>query len=366
MTAILKSFQIQITEEQILHLHSRLDQTLWPPSVGGSAWQHGMDEHILRELIKRWRNDYDWTEREASFNRWPQWIAMVDKQPLHFIHVRSAVENAPALLLLHGWPDSFLRYLKVIPLLSHCQLVIPSLPGFAFSGLPEKGYVNNAEIACLMHRLMTEVLGYGEYVASGGDVGRGVALYLAQYYPSQVRGLHLTDVGMAQELIQKPEEQCTSEEKAYKQAATAWLTQESAYIRLQSTKFQTLAYALADSPVALAAWIGEKYHTWSDWQSFQINDLLDECSLYWFTRSAATSIRVYHGNVFTLPQLLRPTVPVGFTHFAYDVLPVPRSYIESHYPIVRYDDVPHGGHFTAMEQPEAFARSLSAFVASLP
>lgn len=266
------------------------------------------------------------------------------------------------MLLTHGWPDSFLRYAKLFPLLSEHDLVVPSLPGFAFSTLPPKGFLNNAEVAELWHRLMTEVLGYKEYVAAGGDMGRGVTCYLATRYPQEVRGIHLTDVGLAADLVTAPDTELTPVERAYKQKAIEWQRMEGAYINIHSTKPQTLAYLLSDSPAGIAAWITEKYHAWSDWPLLTMGDLCDCLTLYWMTNTACTSIRAYHGNSFTLPPLGKVRVPTAIAVFPHDILPVPRTWVERNYPVVMYTEMPRGGHFTALEQPEQFAKNNSAFM----
>ena len=266
------------------------------------------------------------------------------------------------MLLTHGWPDSFLRYAKIFPLLADYDLIVPSLPGFAFSTLPPKGFMNNAEVAELWHQLMTEVLGYKEYAASGGDMGRGVTCYLAARYPKEVKGIHLTDVGMIGDLITAPDEKLTPDELAYKHKAMEWQRMEGAYINIQSTKPQSLAYALSDSPVGMAAWIVEKYHAWSDWPLLTMDDLCDCLALYWVTNTACTSIRAYHGNSFTLPPLGKIITPTAITAFPHDILPVPKKWVEQNYPVIMYTEMPHGGHFTALEQPKEFSENIVRFM----
>ena len=265
------------------------------------------------------------------------------------------------LLLTHGWPDSFLRYAKAFPLLSEFDLVVPSLPGFAFSTLPPKGFLNNAEVAELWHKLMTEVLGYREYIASDGDMGRGVTCYLATRYPKEVRGIYLTDVGSAGAIVASADDSLTPSELDYKRRAQEWTRMEGAYININSTKPQTLAFMLSDSPAGMAAWIVEKYHAWSDWPLLTMDDLCDCLTLYWMTNTAYTSIRAYHVNSFTLPPMGTITVPTAIAAFPYDVLPVPREWVEKHYPVVQYTNMPRGGHFTALEQPQEFAKDITHF-----
>ena len=361
----MRKFSIHFSEEQLDDLRRRIDCTRLPRELKDKDWRFGTDGGYLQSLLNYWRDGYDWRQKETELNRYAQFICELDGMDIHFFHIRSPRKNAMPLLLTHGWPDSFLRYAKIFPLLSDYDLIVPSLPGFAFSTLPEKGFLNNADIAEIWHLLMTEMLGYKEYVAAGGDVGRGVTCYLAARYPEEVKGIHLTDVGLVRELIGGVDETLTPDELAYKRKAAEWLRNEGAYINIQSTKPQTLAYALSDSPAGMAAWIAEKYHAWSDSSLLTMDDLLDCLTLYWMTNTACTSVRVYHGNILTLPPLGKINVPTAIAVFPRDILPAPREWIERNYPVVMYTEMPRGGHFTALEQPEHFAENISRFMNSL-
>lgn len=358
----MNEFNIRFAEQQLDDLRRRLDMARLPQAWRGAGWSYGTDSDYLSKLLAYWRDEYDWRRRERELNRYPQFTCELDGVTIHFFHIRSSRENAPALLLTHGWPDSFLRYAKLFPLLPDYDLVVPSLPGFAFSTLPAKGFSNNAETAELWHELMTDVLGYKQYFASGGDMGRGVTCYLAANHPEEIRGIHLTDVGFAGDLAAAPDETLTPAELAYKRRAVKWQHEEGAYINIQSTKPQTLAYALADSPAGMAAWLVEKYRAWSDWELLTMDDLCDCLTLYWLTNTACTSIRAYHGNSFTLPPLGEITVPTAIAAFPHDVLPVPREWTEKHFPVVQYTKMQRGGHFTALEQPETFAEDIMRFM----
>lgn len=358
----MKEFRIHFGEEEIASLRSRLAHTRLPRPLKDGNWDLGVDDSYLSSLLTYWRDEYDWTRKEEELNQYPQFTCELDEMTIHFFHIKSERPNAMPLLLTHGWPDSFLRYAKVFPLLSNFSLVVPSLPGFAFSTLPAKSFMSNAETAELWHRLMTETLGYKEYVASGGDMGRGVTCYLAARYPQEVKGIHLTDVGLASDLVNAPDEELTSTERAYKRKALEWQRMEGAYINIHSTKPQTMAYLLSDSPAGMAAWITEKYHAWSDWPLLTMDDILDCLTLYWITNTACTSVRAYHGNMFTLPPLGKINVPTAIAAFPHDVLPVPREWVEKNYPVVMYTEMPRGGHFTALEQPEQFAENIVQFI----
>lgn len=358
----MKEFSIHFGEKQIEDLRSRIDKTRLPRELNDENWNLGVKGDYLQSLLDYWRDGYDWFRKEKELNQYPQFICEINNLTIHFFHIHGSREDAKPLLLTHGWPDSFLRYAKVFPLLSDYDLVVPSLPGFAFSTLPAKGFLNNAEVAEIWHKLMTEVLGYKEYVASGGDMGRGVTCYLATRYPEEVKGIHLTDVGLIKEILNAEDEKLTPDEILYKHKAKEWLKTESAYINIQSTKPQTLAYSLSDSPMGMAAWITEKYHDWSDWSLLTMDDILDSLTLYWMTNTACTSIRAYHGNTFTLPPLGKISVPTAIAAFPHDVLPLPREWVERNYPVIMYTEMPRGGHFTALEQPKEFAENISQFM----
>lgn len=357
----MKEFKIHFDEKEIENLKKRIDSSRLP-IISSNEWNLGTNTEELKKIIDYWRNEYDWYNKENELNKYPQFTCEINDSTIHFFHIRSSKSNAMPLLLTHGWPDSFLRYMKTIPLLTDFNLVIPSLPGFAFSTLPKKGYTNNSEVAESWHKLMTEVLGYKEYIASGGDMGRGVTCYLATYYPNEVKGIHLTDVGMITDIISKADEELSADELVYKQKANEWLKYESAYINIQSTKPQSLAYLLSDSPIGMAAWIIEKYHAWSDWERLKMDDICDCLTLYWLTNTAGTSIRAYHGNTFTLPKLNKIQVPTAISSFPHDVLPMPRTWVEKNYPVVMYNETKYGGHFAALESPEEFSENILRFI----
>lgn len=361
----MEKFRIHFEEEQLDNLRRRIEGARLPKGPNIGDWRLGTDGDYLKSLLDYWRNRYDWSRKERELNQYPQFLCEIDGMTIHFFYIRGSRKDAMPLLLTHGWPDSFLRYAKVFPLLSDYDLIVPSLPGFAFSTLPPKGFMNNAETAELWRRLMTEILGYKKYAASGGDMGRGVTCYLAARYPEEVKGIHLTDVGFASDILAKSDEQLTPAELAYKRRANEWIRMEGAYISVHSTKPQTLAYALSDSPTAMAAWIAEKYHAWSDWPLLTMDDLCDCLTLYWMTNTACTSIRAYHSNTFTLPPLGKITVPTAIAAFPHDVLPPPKEWVEKNYPVILYQEMPRGGHFTALEQPEAFAENISLFMNAL-
>lgn len=359
-----QDFRIHFNESLFSELKKRIAATRWPASTTHD-WSLGTPENALRQILEYFVNDYDWENRERELNSYPQFRCEIDGISLHFFHIPGKNKDATPILMAHGWPDSFLRYAKTFPLLADYPLIVPSMPGFAFSSLPPKGYVNNSDVADVYHRLMTEILGYKSYVTTGGDMGRGVVCYMASRHPEAVEGLLLTDVGFAGGLVAAEDDTLSADELAYKKAALEWMKKDGAYIAIQSTKPSSLGYGLSDSPAGMAGWLLEKYHDWSDWDRFSYNDFLDNFVLYWMTNCAPTSIIAYYGNSYTLPAMGNVTAPVAIARFPKDILPVPKSWIERNYSVIQFSEMPYGGHFTAMEAPVPFANSLIEFIDKL-
>lgn len=360
-----QDFKINFPRQLFRKLKDRIAETRWPSAPSPDDWSLGTPVNALREILAYFVNDYEWENRERELNRYPQYLCDVDGTTLYFFHIPGKRKEAMPILMAHGWPDSFLRYVKTFPLLADYTLIVPSMPGFAFSSLPKKGFVNNSDTADIYHRLMTDILGYRSYVATGGDMGRGVVCYLASRHPETVKGLLLTDVGFVGSLVAAQDDALSPDELAYKKAAAEWMKMDGAYIGIQSTRPLSLGYGLSDSPVGMAAWLLEKYHDWSDWDRFSYDDFLDNFVLYWMTDCAQSSIRAYYGNSFTLPPLGKVTVPTAIARFPKDILPVPESWIEKNYPVIQYSEMPYGGHFTAMEAPVPFADAFIEFINKL-
>jgi len=290
-----KPFSIHVKQEVLDDLNYRLDHVRWPDQLKDSGWEHGTDINYLQSLVSYWRNHFDWRKEESELNRLSQFHCDVDGIDIHFVHERGKGPNPLPIILTHGWPDSFIRYRKIIPLLTDparyggspedsFDVIVPSVPGFGFSGRPDRTGVNNCVVGELWAKLMTKKLGYDKFAAGGGDIGSGVTRYLALKHPECLIGIHLTDIGIIRNLLtaQNPSD-LSEEERLYKKTAQEWIAQEGGYISIQSTKPQTLAYALSDSPVGLAAWIIEKFRAWSDCkgdlkQKFSMDELLTNIS----------------------------------------------------------------------------------------
>ena len=376
MTA--ERFSIQIPEDVLIDLKYRLDHIRWPDQLENVAWERGTEKGYLQSLVSYWSEQYDWRAQEAELNRLPQFRCTVDGVDVHFIHERGRGPNPLPIILTHGWPDSFIRYKKMIPLLADparyggdpndaFDVIVPSIPGFGFSGNPTVGGVNNSTVSELWAKLMTEELGYETFAAAGGDMGSGVTRYLAAIHPELLVGIHVTDIGIIRQLMTAHDEASLSkEELQYKADVQKWIVEEGGYISLQATKPQTLAYGLSDSPVGLAAWIVEKFRSWSDQdcefdKKFGNDELLTNIMIYWITNTIGPSAHRYFENTHSLPQLGRIDVPTGVALFPSDVLLPPREWAEKNLNIMRWTHMPRGGHFAAMEEPELLAEDIRAF-----
>ena len=381
-----RPFQIHVEDQVLQDLRVRLERTRWPELAADPDWQLGTDETYLRELAGYWHRGFDWRQQEAKLNGIPQFKVKLAGADLHFVH-RKGVGRAPLpLLLLHGWPDSFYRYHRVLPLLadpaSHlrgraedaCSLVVPSLPGFAFTGRVERAEQAEPlrQTAELLWRLMTEVLGYSRFVVAGGDTGGAIAQLIALRHPESVLGVHLTDLGWHATNVDSAE--LSKSEQKYVEAGKKQFLKDGAYVAVQTTTPWSLAPGLNDSPVGLASWILDRFHSWSDCgddlaRSFDKDELLTNIMLYWLTQSAGTSIFDYYleARVPSLHPSDRVTVPVALALFPKDMNGIPpRSLAERTLNVQRWTEMPRGGHFAALEEPELYARDVLEFAHSLP
>jgi pimeloyl-ACP methyl ester carboxylesterase len=354
---------IQAVPDAVLSdLRQRLQNTRRPSVVEGQGWARGTDLDYLGELIDYWRTDFDWRTQEAALSRFTHERVGVSEVSLHQIHERAADPNATAVVLLHGWPDSFLRYTKALPQLDTFHRVVPSLPGFGFSERPTSPGWTPARMADAIAELMT-ANGYDRFLVSGGDVGSSVAKQLARRHPDRLVALHLTDVPYMH-LFSVDQTELTEPERAYFAAGQEWQMSEGAYALIQATKPTTAAAGLADSPAGLAAWIVEKLRSWSGLRrpvgaALQPRDeILTWVTLYWVTNTIGSSFIPY--VEYQPADDSKVTVPTGVTIFPKDLVTAPREFAERFFRIVRWTELPTGGHFTAWEEPEAFARELTA------
>lgn len=340
-------------------LRRRLQSTR-PPRLplGVAGWERGTNAEALSALLEHWRDGYDWRVHEARILGLP-WKTIRDGDlEVRAIHRRAEISgDAPAVLLLHGWPDSVLRFERVLPLLTDLNVVVPALPGFPFAPELTKPGMSVVAMASAVAECMRS-LGYRRYVVSGGDVGADVAEQLAVMHPERVAALHLTNISPLHAVFAE-RSTLDAHHLRYLDAVAAWQRSEGGYIAEQSTKPHTLAPGLADSPAGLAAWLLEKLQGWSD-APFSHDDLLTWISAYWFTNAIGTSFAPYVEFAKPVPYLPTPTVLSAFAH---DTKPAPRSFASLFVNVQEFIEHEHGGHFAAWEQPDAYARDLRAAIA---
>ncbi len=370
----LRPFRIAIPQGDIADLHHRLDRTRWPDEINDESWGWGTPLPWLQELVHHWRHEYDWRAHEARLNALPQFMATIDGQDIHFIHIKGEGENPFPLLLIHGWPGSVVEFEKIIPQLTHgpnaCSLVIPSLPGFGFSARPTGRGMTPVAIGRLFAKLMAG-LGYERYGAQGGDWGSAIATAVAQAAPANVAGIHLNLI--IRLLAAPPTNGLSEAEQRYLKDLDAWTSAEGGYSHIQGTRPQTLGYALTDSPTGLAAWITEKFRVWTDCHGDPLNiltkdELLTNISLYWFTGAITSSLRIYKERALSTPQFApgeRLATPMGHARFPKEIFLPPREWAERLYNVTHWTEMPKGGHFAAMEQPTLLAQDIQTFFSTV-
>ncbi|MEU3370326.1 epoxide hydrolase family protein [Streptomyces sp. NPDC006660] len=331
-------------------LRERLRRTRRVATPWSADETRGITGARLDELLAHWTSHYDWDVHERRIRALP-WVTV--GTDLRVIHQRSADPGAPVVVLLHGWPDSVLRFERVLPLLTDVHVVVPALPGFPFAAPLTESGMSAGRIAEIVASGLAE-LGYSRYTLSGGDVGGTVAEVLAGRHPDRVAALHLTNVAPQRALTADPTT-LAPDAVAYLSRAAQWFRSEGGYIVEQTTRPNTLAVALGDSPAGLAAWLGEKLESWSGAQAFTLDELLTWITAYWVTGTIGTSFTTYTEPV-TLPD--RIETPTVLSIFSDDSKPEPRSYAEAFLNVREYVEHPVGGHFAAWEQPEAYVRDL--------
>ncbi|WP_062205547.1 epoxide hydrolase family protein [Streptomyces sp. NBRC 109706] len=354
---MIKPFRIAVPQADLDDLDDRLARTRWPNEVADAGWDYGFPLARLRELAERWRTDYDWRAHEARLNQLPHYTTEIEGQTIHFVHVRSANPDALPLVLTHGWPGSFLEFVEVIePLSRDFHLVIPSLPGYGFSGPTHERGWDIERIARAWDTLM-DTLGYARYGAQGGDFGSGVSMALGALAPDRVVGAHVNylptrpdpDAGV----------QLSATDEARLDKVRQLMANRPPYQALQAATPQTIGYALTDSPVGQLAWIAERFAHWTD-PATPIDDerILTNVSLYWLTATAASSARLHHDarrGGGPCP------VPLGVAVFAHDITQAVRPLVERRYDVRHWSEFDRGGHFAAMEVPDLLAQDIRTF-----
>jgi len=375
------TFQVAFPQAALDDLKRRLADPRWPNKEPVSDWSQGLPLANAQRLIAYWRDVYDWRACETRLNSYPQFRTEVDSLGFHFIHVRSAHENALPIILTHGWPGSVIEFLKTIGPLTDptahggraedaFHVVIPSLPGFGFSDQPKEIGWDVTRTAKAWHVLM-ERLGYSRWVAQGGDWGSAVTTVLAQLRPS---GLVAAHVNWPFVIPVPPPQNPTPGEKRALDAAATFFSEGSGYFRQQATRPQTLAYGLADSPAGQAAWIYEKFWQYTDHKgdpedALSMDEMLDNITLYWLTNSAGSSARFYWENtVGGMPNvpIERVELPMAASIFPREIFCPPKQWADALWPnIIHWNELDRGGHFAAFEEPKLFVEELRRAFASV-
>lgn len=369
-------FRIDVPEAVLDDLRERLGRTRWS-NVDPNDWSRGTNQSYMKELVDHWMNRYDWREHETELNRLDHYMATVDGVDIHFVHQRSERPGAVPLLLIHGWPDSFYRYHKVIPLLTEqvsrqegpdlsFDVVVPSIPGFGFS---ERRAMNSNAVADLFAKLMTEELGYERFVCGGGDLGFIITKAIAARHPGLLSAMHLTEVGYPDHTTDRST--LSAAEQEFATFIQEWWFKDGTYNMIQSTKPDSLAMGLNDSPAGWAAWFmnfasigmtGEDVE-----KRIPRDELLTNIMIYWVTGTIITSLRMYYEDTHAPPPSgagERLEVPAAVAHMPMDA-PLPREWAERYVNLKRFTEMPRGGHFGAWEVPELFAQDLRASVAEI-
>ena len=371
-------FRIAVPQETLDDLKARLARTRFPDEAPDGPWAYGTSLAYMRDLVAYWRDEYDWRKYEAELNALRQFKVEIDGIGVHFIHAQGKGPNPRPLLLSHGWPGSIVEFQRIIPMLTDpasfggdpadaFTVVAPSLPGYGFSFREGQKRVGLEGIADMFATLMRDVLGYETFGAQGGDWGAVITTLLAFRHPQLLTGFHVNMLIAGRDPAATPDP--SPEEAAYFKAAARWMQEESAYQAIQGTKPQTLAFGLTDSPVGLAAWIAEKFRTWSDCDgeienAIPRDAMLTDIMIYWTTGAIGSSSWPYYDRrhaKWPIPRGARIPVPFGYAEFPKEIMRPPRSFAEAQYDIRRWSVMQKGGHFAALEQPEALAHEIREF-----
>lgn len=372
----LTPFKINIEQTVLNDLKNRLKQTRWPDADEQAGWGQGTNKAYLQQLVNYWINTYDWKKQEAALNSFPQFTTEIDGITIHFLYIKGKGKNPKPLILTHGWPDSFYRFHKIIPLLTDpaahggnadqsFDVIIPSIPGFGFS---EHQPQTSDAVASLWKKLMTDVLGYKRFAAAGGDIGSNVTKSLALHYPNEVEAIHLTDVGYP--TGREDFSTMTKAEQEFAGFVQGWWFKEGAYSMVQMTKPQSLAYALNDSPTGWAAWVLSFGSAGASPEMIEQafggkDELLTNIMIYWVTQTIGSAARMYLLDAqaqYGDPKVVstKSTPPAGIALFPREAQ-FPKEWAERSVNVTSYKKMPKGGHFAALEEPELFANELRTF-----
>jgi len=377
-------YKIEIPDSVLDDLKSRLERTRWPDELPGTGWDYGSNLDYVKELVEYWRTKFDWHAQEKLINSFSHFKSEVDGLNIHFIHEKGKGPNPMPLVITHGWPGTFFEMYKVIPMLSDpashggdpadaFDVVAPSMPGYGFSDATDKRGLSVLSIGDLWAKLMSENLGYQRFAAQGGDWGARVTAKLGLSHGDKVIGIHTTSTSSPTPYQGPGTRELSEAENAMLAQRIQWLADEGGYSHIQATKPQTLSYGLNDSPAGLAAWIVEKYRTWSDCggdveSRFTKDELLTTITIYWVTQSINSSTRLYYESFFQAWDLAKGEkiqVPVAIASFPRENSVPLREWAERSFNIQQWTDMPSGGHFAALEEPDRLVEDIRKFFRGL-
>ncbi len=373
-----KPFKVKIPEENLQNIYSKVKNYEWHEMPDDGGWGYGTNLDYMKDLSKYWIEKYNWKQTEEKINKFNNFKSNIDGIDIHFIHEKGSGSKPKPLLLNHGWPGSIVEFLHIIDQLAHPEkyggqeedgfdVIVPSLPGYGFSGRPSKP-IGPRKMAAIFNSLMTKVLGYKKYISQGGDFGGTICTWLAYDFPENLLGIHINIL-----ITRHPDGPQNDEEKEWQERFKKEQKIEDGYRTQQATKPQTLSYAMMDSPVGVAAWIIEKMRGWSDLKNGDIESvyskdiLLSNIMVYLVTKTFNTASWIYYGRREeggrALPKKNLPLkVPTAIAKFPKEYLEwAPRSYVERIYNIKQWTDMPNGGHFAALEQPELLINDIRKF-----
>tara|TARA_B100000579_G_scaffold174616_1_gene142359 strand:+ start:728 stop:1870 length:1143 start_codon:yes stop_codon:yes gene_type:complete len=379
---MIKPFKLEISDKILQNIYSKVKNYPWHEMPDDGGWDYGTNLDYMKEFSNYWIKKYDWKKTEKKINKFKNFKTKINGIDIHFIHERGSGSNPKPLLLNHGWPGSIIEFLDIIDQLAHPEkfggkeedsfdVVVPSLPGYGFSGRPSRP-IGPRIMSSIFNSLMIKTLGYKKYIAQGGDFGGTISTWLAYDFPENLLGIHINIL-----IIRHPDGPQTKEEKEWQERFKKDQRIEDGYRTQQATKPQTLSYAMMDSPVGIAAWIIEKMRGWSDIKNEDIESvyskdiLLSNIMVYLVTKTFNTASWIYYGRREeggrTLPKEHLPLkVPTGIAKFPKEYLEwAPRSYVERIYNITSWTEMPKGGHFAALEQPELLIQDIRKFASKL-
>ena len=377
-----KPFKIDVPDETLSRIRARVDEFPWHEMPDDGGWGYGTNLDYMKELCAYWVDEFDWRQQEQVINQYSHFTTLVDDIDIHFVHEKGSGPAAMPLIISHGWPGSIVEFLNLIGPLAHPEqyggniedafdVIAPSLPGFGFSGRPPRPY-GPRKIANLFGSLMTDVLGYDDYLAQGGDWGGAISSWLGFDHAPACRAIHINILTMRHSDGPKGQE-----EMAWAKRFERDQIMENGYRTQQATKPQTLSYAMMDSPVGLAAWLIEKFNSWSDTEGDDIesahtkDELLTNIMVYIVTRTFNTASWIYYGRREEGGRILsdegkRVEVPTACALFPEELLVwPPRSYVDRVYNVQRWTEMPRGGHFAAMEEPDLLIDDIRSFARDL-